>query len=151
MKKAICLFLTMCLLACNQNSDSTTTTHDVQADSAGAETATRPSAPSADSTSTSYSNERFRDVTVKKVDEHTYQVQGQAQVFEAAFSWVVEDGHNELKQGHQMTSAGAPAWGSFDFTVEVQKQEPNSTLMLVLYEASANDGSRQYQLPVRLD
>ncbi|WP_247234216.1 Gmad2 immunoglobulin-like domain-containing protein [Telluribacter sp. SYSU D00476] len=146
--KLVYLLLALSLLACNQNSDNTTT-QDAQTDSADVETITEPAAPSADSTN--YSNERFRDVTVRKVGEHTYQIQGQAQVFEAAFSWVVEDGHNELKQGHQMTSAGAPAWAPFDFTVEVQKQEPNSTLMLILYEASANDGSRQHQLPVKLE
>lgn len=144
--KPVYLLLALSLLSCSQNSDSTT--NDALNDSTGAETTT-PAAPSAESTP--YANERFREVTVQKVGENEYRIQGQAQVFEAAFSWVVEDGHNELKTGHQMTSAGAPAWGTFDFTVEVQKQEPNSTLMLVLFEASANDGSRQYQLPVKLE
>ena len=144
--KPVYLLLALSLLSCSQNSDSTT--NDALNDSTGTETTTS-AAPSAESTP--YANERFREVTVQKVGENEYRIQGQAQVFEAAFGWVVEDGHNELKTGHQMTSAGAPAWGTFDFTVEVQKQEPNSTLMLVLFEASANDGSRQYQLPVKLE
>src|SRR6476469_10152800 len=58
-----------------------------------------------------YSNERFHEVAVKMLAAGKYQVTGKAQVFEAAFSWVVEDGHNELASGHEMTDAGAPAWG----------------------------------------
>ncbi|MEO6488548.1 MAG: Gmad2 immunoglobulin-like domain-containing protein, partial [Ferruginibacter sp.] len=70
--------------------------------------------------------------------------------FEAAFSWVVEDGHEELKKGFHMTDAGAPAWGKFDFTIDVQKKRENSTLTLILFESSAKDGSRQYELPIVL-
>ncbi|HVK96515.1 MAG TPA: Gmad2 immunoglobulin-like domain-containing protein [Flavisolibacter sp.] len=100
--------------------------------------------------SRTYANERFKDVRVKKVGENKYQVTGKAQVFEAAFSWVVEDGHNELKKGYSMTDAGAPEFGNFNFTVEVAKQRTNSTLHLILFESSAKDGSRQYLLPIPL-
>lgn len=97
-----------------------------------------------------YSNERFKNVTVKKTGDGEFVVQGQAQIFEANFSWVVEDGHEELKQGYTTTDAGAPAWGNFSFTVTATKERPNSTLHLVLFELSAKDGSRQYELPVLL-
>ncbi len=97
-----------------------------------------------------YANERFKDVTVEKTGEHVFQVQGKAQIFEASFNWVVEDGHKELKKGHEMTDAGAPEWGNFKFTVDVQKERDNSTLMLILFESSPKDGSRQYELPVLL-
>ncbi len=97
-----------------------------------------------------YSNQRFKDVTVEQIGEHKFRIRGKGQIFEAAFSWVVEDGHNEIKEGHDMTDAGAPEWGNFNFVVDVKKQRPNSTLHLILYEASAKDGSRQYQLPVLL-
>ena len=96
------------------------------------------------------SNERFQDVRVRKLSDHEYEVSGKAQVFEAAFSWVVEDGHDELKAGHEMTDAGAPAWGNFKFSVDVTKKIENSTLILILYESSPKDGSRQYELPVPL-
>ncbi|HEV7350047.1 Gmad2 immunoglobulin-like domain-containing protein [Telluribacter sp.] len=141
--KLLCFLLALALLACTQNNDNTTATEDsalVQQDPPPEKV------PPADS-----SNERFKEVTVRALGNNTYRVQGKARVFEAAFSWVVEDGHHELKTGHEMTDAGAPAWGTFDFTVEVQKQQPNSTLMLILFEASAKDGSRQYELPVKLD
>ena len=95
-------------------------------------------------------NERFQDVQVKRLGGNKYEVTGKAQVFEAAFSWVVEDGHDELKSGHEMTDAGAPAWGNFKFTFEAAKKDEYSTLTLILFEVSAKDGSRQYELTIPL-
>ena len=97
-----------------------------------------------------YGNERFKDVTVKEIGEHRFQIEGKAQIFEANFGWVVEDGHEELKKGSQMTDAGAPEWGNFSFTIEVEKKQANSTLILILYESSPKDGSRQFELPIVL-
>lgn len=97
-----------------------------------------------------FSNERFREVTVEKVDENTYRVQGEAQVFEANFGWVIEDGHNELKKGFSTTQAGAPEWGKFDFTVEAPKTDENATYHIILFEVSAKDGTRQSELPIPL-
>ena len=97
-----------------------------------------------------HANERFKDVTVGKVGEHEFLIKGKGQIFEASFNWVVEDGHEELKQGYATTDAGAPEWGSFAFTVDVKKARPNSTLTLILFEASAMDGSRQHELPIVL-
>ena len=71
-------------------------------------------------------------------------------MFEAAFSWIIEDGQEELQKGFQMTNAGAPEWGEFNFTVTAKKKRDNSTLTLILFEASAKDGSRQYELPIKL-
>lgn len=98
----------------------------------------------------SYSNERFKEVTVEKIGKDSFLIRGQGQIFEASFSWIVEDGHNELKKGFQMTDAGASDWGNFEFTIQVQKERENSTLTLVLFESSAKDGSRQYELPIPL-
>jgi hypothetical protein len=97
-----------------------------------------------------YSGGRFRNVRVEKVGDSTFELTGEAQVFEAAFSWVIEDGHNELKRGHGTTDAGAPAWGKFSFMVTVAKPAPHAVLHLILFEASAKDGSRQHELPVVL-
>ena len=98
----------------------------------------------------SYSNARFKKVTVEKIGDHKFLVQGMGQIFEASFSWVVEDGHEELKKGFEMTDAGAPEWGKFKFAVNVPKKRTNSTLTLILFESSPKDGSRQYELPVVL-
>ena len=97
-----------------------------------------------------YSNKRFKDVTVQRIGQDTFLVRGQGQIFEANFSWSVEDGHYELKKGFQMTDAGAPAWGKFEFTINVHKKRENSTLTLFLFESSPKDGSRQYELPITL-
>jgi hypothetical protein len=97
-----------------------------------------------------YSNERFREVTVEKIAENKFRVKGEAQIFEANFSWIVEDGHNELKSGFEQTDAGAPEWGKFDFSFEVLKSNKNTTLTLVLFDTSAEDGSPQHQLPIPL-
>lgn len=111
--------------------------------------------PLPDSTATlnntdNYSNDAFRMVRVKKTGTNSYTAEGEARVFEAAFSWEVEDGHNELKSGHGTDDGGAPAWGKFNFSFTVAKASENSTLHLVLFENSAKDGSRQHQLPVPL-
>lgn len=92
------------------------------------------------------SNERFRDVVATKLSPDSFRVEGKAQVFEATFSWVVEDGHNELAQGFVTTSAGAPQWGTFSFVINVEKDRENSALNLIMFEESAKDGSRQHEL-----
>lgn len=97
-----------------------------------------------------YSNERFKDVTVERTGDSTFVVRGKGQIFEANFNWVVEDGHDELKRGYTMTNAGAPEWGDFNFTITAAKRNPNTTLHLILFESSAKDGSRQYELPLLL-
>jgi immunoglobulin-like protein involved in spore germination len=97
-----------------------------------------------------FSNARFREVQVTKTGDKQYLVEGQGQIFEASFGWVVEDGHDELQNGNSMTDAGAPDWGSFRFTVNVEKARPQSTLTLVLFESSAKDGSRQHELAIPL-
>ena len=122
----------------SENSD--TLTHD---------TNTSPSAPDTVSNKT-HANERFRDVSVNRITQDSFQITGKAQVFEATFSWIIEDGHNELQKGFQMTDAGAPEWGNFSFGVRAPKARENSTLHIVLFESSPKDGSRQYELAVPL-
>ena len=100
--------------------------------------------------SSQYANARFKEVTVEKLSENRFRVKGKGQIFEANFGWVVKDGQKELKNGHQTTDAGAPEWGRFDFTMEIEKPRPDATLTLILFETSANDGSRQHELPILL-
>jgi hypothetical protein len=97
-----------------------------------------------------FSNNRFRNVLVERIGDSTFDVSGKAQVFEAAFSWVVEDGHNEIKRGFGTTDAGAPAWGNFSFQLTAGKRDSNTILHLILFESSAKDGSRQHELPIPL-
>ena len=100
--------------------------------------------------SKSYANARFKNVVIEKLTEETFKVSGEGQIFEASFSWVIEDGHNELQSGYSTTDAGAPAWGKFNFTVTVAKAHANSFLHIILFETSAEDGRRAHELPILL-
>lgn len=156
------LLFIMLLAGCNageqqsskENKTDTIRIHDtVFIEKEGSEVATeKPSGekPSTNIPSKTYSNERFKEVTVEKTGDQTFLIKGKGQIFEAAFNWVIEDGHDELKKGFSMTDAGAPAWGNFSFTVNAPKKRANSTLHLILFESSPKDGSRQYELPVLL-
>lgn len=101
--------------------------------------------------SKAYYNKRFRDVSVEMMGSNQFRIRGEGQIFEANFSWIIEDGHEELYKGFQMTDAGAPEWGKFEFTLEAKKKRENSTLTLILFESSAMDGSRQHELPILLN
>lgn len=96
-------------------------------------------------------NEVFRLYSPQADEElgPTFTVEGEARVFEAAFSWVLEDGHNLLAEGHEMTDAGAPEWGKFRFDVNFEyATQPH--MMLILYVSSAKDGSMEHQLIIPL-
>lgn len=149
--------MTFSLFACNNNEHDasiTTTDTSIQTPPEPIRDTAVTSVPDKPSESVTppkvYSNTRFKDVTVVKSGSNKYTIQGKGQIFEANFGWVVEDGHNEIKEGFEMTDAGAPEWGNFKFTIEVKKERPNSTLTLILFETSAKDGSRVYQLPIVL-
>ncbi len=145
--KRIILLLIILFTACNKKEVTTEETQKVVKTS---DTVQLKKTDSSNTTVQKYSNERFRNVTVEKVNDGIFRVKGEAQIFEASFSWIVEDGHDELIEGHEMTDAGAPKWGKFDFTLDVAKNKENSTLTLILFEISANDGSRQHELPIPL-
>jgi hypothetical protein len=146
--KEILFFLTIILAGCQvgerQSQTSATT------DPADTIVQTRKKETVTPAPAKVFANERFKEVTVENTGEHQFLIRGKAQIFEASFNWVVEDGHEELKSGFQTTDAGAPEWGNFSFTVDVQKKRTNSSLHVILFESSAKDGSRQYELPVFL-
>ena len=148
--KCLLLLCLVALAACNNNEPTKTTTV-VDSLKAGTDTAQVKNDPKPElPLPKTYSNKRFRDVTVERVGQDSFLVRGQGQIFEANFNWVVEDGHEELKKGYQMTDAGAPEWGKFEFAITAQKKRTNSTLTLILFETSAKDGSRQHELPITL-
>lgn len=160
--KIVTLIIFICLISCTENQKDTVVSYtDTSAQNATAKkdsiTHKKKTADTAAATDTInserkiYSNKRFRNVTIEKAANNKYIIKGEGQIFEASFSWVIEDGHDELQQGYTMTDAGAPEWGKFSFTVEAVKKRPNSTLHIILFEISAKDGSRQYELPIALD
>mgnify|MGYP002795133947 CR=1 FL=1 len=149
MKFITCLII-LILFSCNdhQKEDEKLKVNDVviSGDSTQIDNPIKPNKEVAEE----YANQRFRKVTVEKIASNKFRIQGEAQIFEANFNWVIEDGHYELKKGYEMTDAGAPEWGKFDFTIEAHKKRDNSTLNIVLFEISAKDGSRQYELQIPL-
>ena len=97
-----------------------------------------------------FNNKIFKEVTVSKISDTTFEIKGKARVFEATIGWDIEDGHYVLKEGFTNANIGAPSWGSFTFQVSATKVDKNSTLLIVLFEESAKDGSRQNELPIKL-
>ena len=146
--KNLCILLVITLISCNGNRKSDTVIVNDSVTTKPVENV--PMEEPTASTPKVYANERFKDVTVEKTGEHQFLIQGKGQIFEASFNWVVEDGHEELQKGFQMTDAGAPDWGSFKFTIDAPKKRENSTLNLIIFESSAKDGSRQHELPIVL-
>lgn len=149
--KSICIVVMISLFACQekQKNNNEDYSEENKRDSIGDsnDVNTQDTVPSAKT----YSNARFKEVAIKRIGEHQFTIRGKGQIFEANFGWVVEDGHEELLKGFEMTDAGAPEWGKFKFTIDVEKRRVNSTLTLILFETSAMDGSRQHELPIVLE
>ena len=144
------LVLTLLLFACNKNeTQRTTVAKDTIMEIPETTTVIKAKKPEI-LLPKQYSNVRFKEVTVERIDENKFRVSGKGQIFEASFNWMTEDGHDEMMKGFQMTDSGAPEWGYFDFTITVQKKRKNSKLTLILFESSAKDGSRQHELPIVL-
>ena len=144
----IIIILVLLLASCNQT-NKPLVNPDVEKP---ANDSVKPIAPAEQETARrTYSNQRFRNVTVERIADNEIRVKGEGQIFEASFNWIIEDGHNELKKGYQMTDAGAPEWGKFDFTTQTPEKPQNGALTLILFETSAKDGSRQHELPIALD
>jgi len=149
--KWICFFLLIGIAACTNDKNSATKDNTDTTPLVTVEELEKLEHHDQDTTPIElYSNETFKDVRVVNTGADTYTITGTARVFEAAFSWVVEDGHQEILEGHNMTDAGAPEWGKFNFTITASKKDADSILYLVLFEASAKDGSRQHELPIPL-
>ncbi|WP_253721155.1 Gmad2 immunoglobulin-like domain-containing protein, partial [Brevibacillus brevis] len=114
MKKMLLLLLTIGLLqGCTSGTDSPSTPTEQQKPPVATKPETPASEPPATTQPTTpekpptkqtgqqetvYGNDIFRNVTVKKTAQDTYEIKGQASVFEAVLNYVVEDGHNELTQ-----------------------------------------------------
>ena len=119
----IILLSLIILIACNNNEQKrATVTTDTLKTIPETTHVTKETKPDALLPKT-YSNKRFKDVTVKKIAKDKFLIRGQAQIFEANFSWIVEDGHEELKKGSQMTDAGAPEWANLNLQLMYLKSE----------------------------
>lgn len=72
-------------------------------------------------------------------------VKGLASIWEATVQYEFEDGHFILDKGFVTASEGAPGWGEFEITIELDNAV-NGSVRVILYETSAKDGSRLNEL-----
>lgn len=97
-------------------------------------------------------NTAFRQVQASG-SNGSYTITGEARIFEASMSYAVSDGHNYLLESHHTLDAGAPAWSPFELSIELEPEQipQNGTLMIELFEYSANDGSKINVLNILLE
>ncbi|MDW7668934.1 MAG: Gmad2 immunoglobulin-like domain-containing protein [Bacillota bacterium] len=100
----------------------------------------------------SVENQAFRNITVSGSNGN-YVVTGEARVYEATIQYEVEDGHYIFLEGSVNANEGALDWGTFNININIPEEDlPRyGTLMLILFEESADDGSRVNELPVVLE
>ena len=100
----------------------------------------------------SLENQAFRNIEVSGT-QGNYTITGEARVYEATFNYEISDGHVVFFQGFKTTSAGAPDWGTFTLEFNIPKGDlpVNGTLVLSLFEESADDGSIINELPIVLE
>jgi hypothetical protein len=82
-----------------------------------------------------------------------YIITGEGRVFEAVMAYAVEDGHNYLLEDFYTLGEGAPAWSPFQLDIVIPEEQlpHNGTLILELFEYSANDGSKINSLIIPLE
>jgi hypothetical protein len=86
-----------------------------------------------------YQNEVFKEVTVSKANGGAT-IKGKARVFEGVFQYAVLSGTEILQENHYQTE-GAPAWGSFEITIDKELlTKENVSIELFVY--SAKDGAK---------
>jgi len=74
-------------------------------------------------------------------------VRGLARVWEGTILYEFEDGHYILDEGFTTATEGAPGWGEFEITIELD-DAANYSGRVILYEESAKDGSRINELKI---
>ena len=93
----------------------------------------------------------FQPTPGEKVKE-TIIVKGLARVYEGTVLYELEDGHNILNEGFTTATEGAPGWGEFEIIIKLDEKIANDSASVILYEESAEDGSRINELiiPVKV-
>ncbi|WP_158290468.1 BsuPI-related putative proteinase inhibitor [Halobacillus salinus] len=98
--------------------------------------------------------EAFRNITVEG-ENGSYVVKGEARVFEGAFMYSVEDGHNVVVEPEavQVDGEGAPSWSSFEIEVSISEDKlPEfGTVTMSIYEESQEDGEPTHENYIPLE
>jgi hypothetical protein len=94
-----------------------------------------------------YQNEVFKEVTVSKSNGEAT-LKGKARVFEGVFQFAVISGTEIVQEDHYQTD-GAPAWGSFEITIN-KEFLTSEEVSIELFVYSAKDGSKTDVLTIPL-
>ena len=144
MKKYL-LLLMVIAVGCNERSDTNTTTTSLNSPDSipvADHTTVAPPADTSIQAIAPASNERFKDVTVKKISSDSVHVSGKARIFEANLSYAVYEKGKQVREGFHTASAGAPEWGDFDFNIASPRSSGDTGTYIIIFESSAKDGSR---------
>lgn len=97
-------------------------------------------------------NQAFRNIMVSG-SHGNYTVAGQARVYEGTVQYEVEDGHFILDEGFTTASEGGPGWGIFKIDIQIPPEDlpEYGSVRIVLFEESAEDGSRLHEIAVLLE
>ena len=150
--KIICLIGLVFLFSCNNSTDAVTedkSNNNLSYDSTPV-VISKPAWDTAVPVLNPRSNESFRDVVVTRIAQDSFEISGQARVFEANVRWELEDGHYALGDGFTTASSAAPNWGNFSFKVSAPKAEVNTTVHLILFEEDMKNGRQKNILPIYL-
>jgi hypothetical protein len=100
----------------------------------------------------SVENKAFRNIKITG-SKGKYTITGEARVFEATMNYAVSDGHNYLVEDFLTLDMGAPEWSAFtlDINIPEEKLPVNGTLILEIFEYSAEDGSVINSLNIPLE
>lgn len=99
-----------------------------------------------------HANNAFRNIQATGTNGH-YSVTGEARVFEAVMNYAVSSGSNVLVESNYMLNEGAPSWSPFSLNIIIPANQlpVSGTLMIELFEYSAEDGSRINVIPLVLE
>lgn len=147
-----CLLLSACLNS-NTDDNSVDTSEDIQKPDVEIEKDPgKEQNPSESETPTEVEDVEKSDVVIENEAFQVFEpspnekvqnqilVRGLARVFEGTLNYSFEDGHFIVDQGFVTASEGAPGWGEFEITVNIENA-PNGLYRIILFEKSAKDGS----------
>lgn len=97
-----------------------------------------------------YSNKVFRNVVVSETGNGYFEINGEANVFEATFYYFLRQNKKESDVEFVTVNTLSSEWGKFNFNFNTNFYKKDIPLYLVIFESSAKDGSRVNELIIKL-
>ncbi|MBC7959120.1 MAG: Gmad2 immunoglobulin-like domain-containing protein [Vallitaleaceae bacterium] len=95
-------------------------------------------------------NEAFRIYEPVEMVNESIVIRGLASVYEGTVSYEFTDGKAILDKGFTTATEGAPGWGEFEIIIELKDLDV-STGTIVIFQESAEDGSRLNELSIAVE